>query len=124
MKRYSSYFSFRRRFEFVLIQSAATASKQKMPWSRYDIYRSLRVASSPWPCGASRTNNTDSAFAPLNGAAQCGYSPRLSRDFNAANLTRQLACKARLPIDTQFKFDDIRRRRTRIVMNVLVTRTE
>ena len=118
------FFSCRRRFEFVLIQSAATASKQQMTSSHYGIYRSRRVASSAWPCGASRTNDTDSAFAPLNGAAQCGCNPRSSRHSNAANLTRQLACKARLPIDRQFKFDDTRRRRTRIVINVLVTPTE
>ena len=33
----SSFFSCRRRFEFFLIQSAATASEQKMTSSRYGI---------------------------------------------------------------------------------------
>ena len=76
-------------------------------------------------CSSSCINTTSFLrIAPLNGAAQFGCNTGSSRYSNAANLTRQFACKARLPIDTQFKFDDTRRRRTRIVINVLVTPTE
>ena len=51
-------------------------------------------------CSSSCINTTSFLrIAPLNGAAQCGCNPRSSRHSNAANLTRQFACKASLPID-------------------------